>query len=74
MSVRLPNCAREAALIGGEIGRVGPRIDRRAACQQGAGLGRPAVVGQRAELWIDESGGRADEVAIGVGRTDGRRR
>ena len=53
-----------AALVGGRHAGVVARVDGPAAGQQGVGLRRPAVVGQRAELGVDGMSTRADDVAV----------
>ena len=61
--------ARETgpALVRGQSGRIGAPGNGRAAEQQGAGLGRPAVVGQRSEHRINGPVGIADQVSLASG-------
>ena len=58
----------------GEVGRVGAHVEGRAACQQGIRLGRPAVIGQRSEFWINPAARHANEIAIAIRRADRGRR
>ena len=68
-----------ASLIGSETQRVAPRAERGAAGEEGVGLGRPAVGGERCEqgvcvrvrllTWhrVEHCAGRTSALAIAVG-------
>ena len=56
----------DAALVGGHARHGDAGVDGRAAGEQGHGLGRPAVVGQRAEqgVGVDQVGGIEGEAGV----------